>query len=162
MAGSAEAGEDKADYHSVQLSQLFSELKTSEKGLSDDEANKRLGSFGYNELKETKKISAAGIFLSQFKSLIIWILIAAVVISMFLKEFVDGAVILAIIFLNALIGFMQEYKADKAIAALKKLVGLRADVLRNGERKQVDARLLVPGDIVFLEMGDQCGIHERA
>ncbi|MEK6853863.1 MAG: HAD-IC family P-type ATPase, partial [Nanoarchaeota archaeon] len=161
VAGSAEAGEDKADYHSVQLSQLFSELKTSEKGLSDDEANKRLGSFGYNELKETKKISPAGIFLSQFKSLIVWILIAAVLISMFLKEFVDGAVILAIIFLNALIGFMQEYKADKAIAALKKLVGLRADVLRNGERKQVDARLLVPGDIVFLEMGDKAPADSR-
>ncbi|MEK6838039.1 MAG: HAD-IC family P-type ATPase, partial [Nanoarchaeota archaeon] len=69
--------------------------------------------------------------------------------------------ILAIIFLNALIGFMQEYKADKAIAALKKLVGLRADVLRNGERKQVDARLLVPGDIVFLEMGDKAPADSR-
>ncbi len=142
-------------YHAMQLNDVFSELKASEKGLSDEEAAKRLAEAGANELKEGKNISPVGLFIDQFKDLIIWILIGAVVISMFLKEFIDGAVILAILIINAIIGFIQEYRAEKAIDALKKLAGLKADVLRNGQRKQLDSRLLVPGDIILLETGNK-------
>ena len=142
-------------YHNMQLNDVFRELKASEKGLAQEEAVRRLNELGFNELTEGKKISPVELFIDQFKDLVIWILIGAVVISMFLKEFVDGAVILAILIINAIIGFIQEYRAEKAIDALKKLAGLKSDVLRNGQRIQVDSRLLVPGDIIFLETGDK-------
>lgn len=142
-------------YHAMKLSQLLGGLQTSGKGLAEQEAQHRLEEYGFNELAEGRKISLLGLFINQFKDLIIWILIAAVVISMFLREFVDGAVILAILTINAIIGLIQEYRAEKAIAALKKLAGLKADVFRDGQRKQIDARLLVPGDVILLETGDK-------
>jgi P-type Ca2+ transporter type 2C len=149
------------DYYTKPISEVFSALGTSDKGLTEEEAAKRLKEYGPNELKEGKKISPLKIFLSQFADFIVWILIAAIAISMFLGEWVESIVILIILIINAVIGFMQEYRAEKAIEALKKLAGLKADVLRDGQKKNVDAAYLVPGDIIFLEVGDKIPADSR-
>jgi P-type Ca2+ transporter type 2C len=149
------------DYYTQPVSEVLSALGTSEKGLSEDEAQKRIKQYGLNELKEGKKISAIKIFFSQFTDFIVWILMAAIAISVFLGEWVESIVILIILIINAAIGFLQEYKAEKAIEALKKLAGLKADVLRDGQKKSVDASALVPGDIIFLEVGDKIPADSR-
>ncbi|MFH1182387.1 MAG: calcium-transporting P-type ATPase, PMR1-type, partial [Candidatus Woesearchaeota archaeon] len=149
------------EYYNQPISEVFSALGTSEKGLSEKEAAKLLAAYGPNELKEGKKISAFKVFLSQFTDFIVWILIAAVAISMFLGEWIESIVILIILIINAVIGFLQEYRAEKAIEALKKLAGLKADVLRDGQKKTIDAAFLVPGDIIFLEVGDKIPADSR-
>jgi P-type Ca2+ transporter type 2C len=149
------------EYYEQQLSDVYKALSTSEKGLSEEDADKRLKEYGPNQLKESRKISAVKIFISQFKDFIVWILIAAVAISIFLGEWVESAVILLILIINAVIGFLQEYKAEKAIEALKKLAGLKADVVRDGQRKSIDASELVPGDIILLEVGDKVPADAR-
>lgn len=149
------------EYYDKPISDVFSALGTSEKGLSEEEAGKRLKEYGPNELKEGKKISPFRIFLSQFTDFIVWILIGAIAISMFLGEWIESIVILIILIINAVIGFLQEYRAEKAIEALKKLAGLKADVFRDGQKKNLDAAFLVPGDIIFLEVGDKIPADSR-
>ncbi|MBI3037250.1 calcium-translocating P-type ATPase, PMCA-type [Candidatus Woesearchaeota archaeon] len=134
---------------------VLQKLDTSEKGLSSEEAAKRLSEFGANELKEGKKASALEIFLRQFKNVVIWILIFATVISAFLKEYIDAVVILVIIVLIAVLGFVQEFRAEKAIEALKKLAPLKTIALRSGQKREIDAKDLVPGDIILLETGNK-------
>ncbi|MEK6921447.1 MAG: HAD-IC family P-type ATPase, partial [Nanoarchaeota archaeon] len=121
----------------------------------------RLKQYGYNELKEAKKINPIIIFLRQFKSLLVYILLAAVIISFFLKEYVDAYVVLGILLFNAIFGFIQEYRAEKSIAALKKLASLKAKVIREGATHEIDARELVPGDILLLEEGDKIPADAR-
>ena len=144
-----------------ELKEIFKELKTSEKGLSQEEAEKRLSKYGPNEIKEGKKISPWEIFLGQFKSVVIWILIVGTIISAFLKEYVDAIVILVIIVLIAILGFVQEYRAERAIEALKKLASLKATVLRNNQKKEIDSKELVPGDIIILETGSKVPADAR-
>jgi len=119
------------DYYTLNADKVLDELKTSIKGLSDEEASKRLQQHGLNELKKGKKISPVKILLAQFNNFLVWILLIAVVISAVVGDFVESVVIVIIIVLNAVIGFVQEYRAEKAIEALKKLAGFKADVLRN-------------------------------
>ena len=123
-------------------------------GLSSQEAARRLATNGPNELKEGKRISPLQIFLGQFKSLIIWILIAAGIISGVLGEVVDAIAILAIVVLNAVIGFYQEFNAEKSIAALKKMTAPQAKVRRDGQVTSILASGIVAGDIIELEAGD--------
>lgn len=144
-----------ADYYTLSAERALKELSTSLSGLSEEEAAARLQQYGQNELKEAKKASPVMIFFAQFNNFLVWILLIAVGISAAIGDIVESIVITVIIILNAVIGFLQEYRAEKAIEALKKLAGLRADVIRNGERKQVDAKQLVPGDIIILETGDK-------
>ena len=147
--------------HSKPIQQVFKELKTSEKGLIQSEAEARLKQYGLNEIKEGKKISATEIFLNQFKSIVVWILIIATIISGFLKEYIDAVVILIIIILIAVLGFILEYRAERAIEALKKLASLKATVIRDGLKKEIDAKHLVPGDIIVLETGDKVPADAR-
>jgi Ca2+-transporting ATPase len=130
-------------------------------GLSAQEAAKRLAADGPNELKEGKRISPFQIFLGQFKSLIIWILIAAGAISGVLGEVVDAIAILAIVVLNAVIGFYQEYNAEKSIAALKKMTAPQAKVRRDGQVISIPASGIVAGDILALEAGDLVAADAR-
>ncbi len=102
-------------------------------GLSSTEANNRLTKFGPNQLKEKKPVSPLKIFLSQFQDLIIWILIGAALVSGFLKEWVDALAIIAIVILNAILGFIQEYRAEKSLSALKKLSSPTSKVIRDGQ-----------------------------
>lgn len=129
-------------------------LSSSEKtGLSKDQASRVLERVGPNELLEEKKESYFTIFLKQFKSFIIYILLFAVIISLVQREFVDAIVILIILLVNAVIGFIQEINARKAIDSLRELSELTVDVLREGKRVSIPTKELVPGDIMFLHEG---------
>jgi len=140
-------------WHALSESELFKVLGTRKIGLSRDEAEERLIKNGYNELVESKKRTAFSIFLSQFKSFFVLILIAAIVISIALGEIVDAIVILAVVVVNTLLGFFQEYSAEKAVAALKRIIAPIATVIRTGEKIEVPSRYVAPGDIVYLEEG---------
>ncbi|HJO02142.1 MAG: calcium-transporting P-type ATPase, PMR1-type [Candidatus Woesearchaeota archaeon] len=147
--------------HYKKTEEVFRELKTSKQGLTEKEADIRLKKYGYNEIKQTKKISPIKIFLEQFHNILIYILIAAVIISVFLGEKEDAIVIGVIVIANAIIGFRIEYKAEKSIEALKKLASLKAKVMRDGKEKEIDAKLLVPGDIIILETGEKIPADSR-
>ncbi len=123
-------------------------------GLSTPEAEKRRKEFGPNQLKEKKPVSPVQIFLAQFRNFIIWVLIAAALVSGFLKEWVDALAIIAIVIINAILGFIQEYRAEKSLAALKKLSSPASKVIRDAHRDIIPASGLVPGDLVELEAGD--------
>lgn len=129
-------------------------LGSSRQGLSSGEVARRLKEFGLNELKEAQPIRPLKILLAQFASLIVWILIGAGLVSGFLGEWVDSIAILSIVFLNGLIGFYQEYNAEKSIAALKKMTAPQAKVRRDGKVVLVPATDIVPGDVIELEAGD--------
>ena len=148
-------------WHSQAGEEVLTQLGSSANGLSAQEAALRLAANGPNELKEGKRISPLQIFLSQFKSLIIWILIAAGVISGLLGERVDAIAILTIVVLNAVIGFYQEFNAEKSIAALKKMTAPEAKVRRDGKVASVPASEIVRGDILTLEAGDLVAADAR-
>ncbi len=148
-------------WHSQSSEEALAQLNSAATGLSAQESAKRLAADGPNELIEGKRISALQIFLSQFKSLIIWILITAGVISGVLGEMVDAIAILAIVVLNAVIGFYQEHSAEKSIAALKKLTAPQAKVQRDGKVISIPASGIVAGDILVLEAGDLVAADAR-
>ncbi len=141
--------------HYKKIGDIFKELHTGKDGLAEKEAGQRLQQYGCNEIREEKKISPIKILLQQFNSAVVYILIAALVISVFIGEQIDAVVIGIILILNALFGFYQEYKAEKSIEALKKLASLKAKVIRDGREIEVDSKLLVPGDIIRLIEGDK-------
>jgi len=126
-----------------------------EKGLSDKEAQHRLKQYGHNRLREKKKISALQMFLAQFKDFMVMVLIGATLVSGLLGEYADAITILAIIIINAVLGFIQERRAEKSMEALKKLTAPEATVIRESEQVTISAGELVPGDIVLLETGDR-------
>jgi Ca2+-transporting ATPase len=148
-------------WHNRSAEEVLRQFGSASTGLSAMEAAQRLAANGPNELKEGKRISPLQIFLGQFKSLIIWILIVAGVISGALGEVVDAIAILAIVVLNAAIGFYQEFSAEKSIAALKKMTAPSAKVLRDGNVTVVPASEVVPGDILELEAGDLVAADAR-
>ncbi len=148
-------------WYNQSAEEVLSQVGSSATGLSTQEAAQRLAADGPNELKEGKRISPLQIFLGQFKSLLVWILIAAGVISGVLGEMVDAIAILAIVVLNAVIGFYQEFKAEKSIAALKKLTAPEARVLRDGQVTSIPASGIVVGDILALEAGDLVAADAR-
>ena len=129
------------------------ELRTSPSGISTEEAAVRLGQYGPNELKEKKKRTPFMMFLDQFRDFMILVLIAAAVISGFIGELSDTIAIVVIVVLNAVVGFIQEYRAEKAMEALKKMAALTATVIRNGMPETIPSSGLVPGDVVMLEAG---------
>jgi len=137
------------------IEEVIKNLNTSLEGLSENEAKKRVEKFGYNEIVKKKGISKISIFLRQFKSFLVLILIAAAIISIFIGEILDAVVILIIVVLNAIFGFFQEYKAEKAMAALKKLTAPKAKVIREGKINEIDSIYVVPGDILVLNEGDK-------
>jgi Ca2+-transporting ATPase len=123
-------------------------------GLSANDAAERLRKYGPNQLVEKKGPSPLTIFLSQFNDFVIWVLIGAALVSGFLQEWIDTLAIIAIVILNAILGFVQEYRAEKSLAALKKLSSPMCKVIRDGEHGVIASAQLVPGDIVELESGD--------
>lgn len=149
------------NYHALSEQKLFDVLSSSKEGLSTSQAERLLGKYGLNEIKIEKPVNPVLIFLRQFSSSLIWILLAALGISLFLEEFLDAVVIGVIIILNAVLGFVQEYKAEKTIQALRRLASPQAKVLRNGKEIRIDSKYLVPGDIIFLETGDKVPADAR-
>ncbi len=148
-------------WHSKPLEKVFEELNSSEEGLERDEASERLEAEGENRIKKGDSKSPLQIFLSQFQDNLIYLLMAAAVLSLAI-EFVPGheakiteaAIISLILFGNGVFGFIQDYRAEKSIEALKKMSTPNATVIREGERREIDATKVVPGDVVQLEQGD--------
>ncbi len=141
-------------WHSLSKEEVFQKLETNENGLTPEEVKKRLQKYGFNKLPEPKRAEKLIIFFSQFKNPLIIILIIAGFFCLILKEIKDLTVILMAVFLNTLIGYWQEEKAERAIHQLRKMVEYKAKVIRNNEQSLTSAENLVPGDIVILEAGD--------
>jgi Ca2+-transporting ATPase len=141
------------DWHQKEINEVINELRSSLHGLSQEEARGRLKEYGPNELIEKKKKTPIMIFFEQFRDFMILVLIAAAVISGLVGEISDTIAIIVIVVLNAVIGFVQEYRAEKAIAALKKIAAPSAIVLRDGMASTISASELVPGDMVHIEAG---------
>jgi Ca2+-transporting ATPase len=140
-------------WHQKNIKDIFDELLSSPKGLSLVEARKRLEKYGLNVLKETKKKTPFMMLLDQFTDFMILVLIAAAIISGIIGELSDTIAIVVIVVLNAIVGFVQEYRAERAMAALKKMAAQTATVIREGTPLDITASELVPGDIVALEAG---------
>lgn len=130
-------------------------------GLTFEEGRRRLEVFGLNELRKEEKVSPLGLFLNQFKNVLILILLVAVILSVAIGEVLDAAMIAAIVLLSVVLGFVQEYKAEKALAALKKMLAPMVTVLREGREQEIPCRDLVPGDILLLEAGDKIAADAR-
>ena len=146
---------ESRSWHSLAIRNVISKLGSDLSGLREEEARSRLGQFGYNELEREKKPSSVAVFLRQFKNVLVIILLVAALISFALGETVDAAVILGIVFAVSLLGFFQEYRAERALEALKRMAALTATVIRGGVESEIPARELVPGDIVVLSVGDK-------
>jgi P-type Ca2+ transporter type 2C len=144
------------------VNETAASLRTSlSDGLSSAEVKKRRDEFGLNQLREMKGRSPVTIFLEQFQDFIIWVLIAAALVSGFLREWVDAFAIIAIVILNAVLGFIQEYRAEKSLSALKKLSSPAAKVIRENRREIIPSNELVPGDMIELEAGDHIPADSR-
>src|SRR5512147_634340 len=141
--------------HALPVSQALEHFESQlHQGLTTAEARARLERYGPNELQEKPRPGFLKLLLDQFNNFLVIILIVAAVVSLLLGEYVDAAAILAIVILNAILGVVQESKAEQALAALKKMAAPNAQVIRDGEQVTIAARELVPGDIVLLEAGN--------
>jgi Ca2+-transporting ATPase len=145
----------QAAWYSMPVVDVLKKLDTPEEGLSRAEAARRLEKYGPNILKEEKKISPWEIFFGQFKNFLIILLIVATVISLFLGETLDAIVIFAIVIASAVLGFYQEFRAEKAMEALKAMSSPTATVVRDGEEIEIPSADVVPGDIMLLTAGDR-------
>jgi Ca2+-transporting ATPase len=161
-------------WHAMEGEEVLRVLSSDWKGLSEEEAKARLRNFGYNEFEKRKRISPFRIFLLQFKNVFTLILLAAIVISVIIglyeagvepraatETYTDALVIGAIVILNAVVGFIQEYRSEKAIEAMEKMVAPKARVLRDDREMIIPAREVVPGDILILETGDRVAADAR-
>ena len=135
--------------------EVLSKLDSDQKGISSMQAKERLSQHGPNQLESTTKPSPLKIFIGKFKDYMVLVLIFAAIISFIAGETTNAYVILGIVVLVAIIGFVQEYKAEKAMEALREMVAPEADVIRDGQMSTIPAADLVPGDVVFLEAGDK-------
>ncbi len=143
-------------WHSLKVKEVEKACKVDKtKGLSQKEAQKRLISFGRNELAAGQPLSSFTIFLEQFKSPLIYILLIAGILSLILKEFTDSIVVFGAVLLNALVGFVQENKASETLKRLRETVRYEAEVMRDGNLKIVASEELVPGDVAVLNPGDK-------
>ncbi|MDO7905258.1 calcium-translocating P-type ATPase, SERCA-type [Paenibacillus sp. JX-17] len=143
-------------WHQMNAQQLQEHLNVDPRqGLSDEEASERRKQAGFNELSEGKKVSPVTLFLNQFKDFMVLVLMGATLVSGLLGEYLDAITIIAIILLNSILGFIQEFRAERSLRALKQLSAPSAKVLRGGQVRHIPAKELVPGDIVMLESGDR-------
>lgn len=149
-------------WYSIPLSKIEEELSTDfHNGLTCDEARRRLDSFGLNRLPSPKPPSVFSIFIRQFESPLIYILLAASAVVFLMGEYVDGAIILFVLFFNAVVGTIQEGKAQNTLAALKKFIETNSAVLRDGKEEIVPDWEIVPGDILILREGEKVGADGR-
>ena len=162
-------------WHAMEVDEVLKSLGSDWKGLSGNEAELRLRRFGYNEFEKHRRVSPFRIFLLQFKNVFMLILLIAIAISVMigwfeakaaaeplaLETYADALVIGAIVILNATVGFIQEYRSEKAIEAMEKMAAPKARVLREGREVAIPAREVVPGDILILEVGDRVPADAR-
>ena len=149
-------------WHRLEIAEALKRLETDpERGLSEAAARRRLAERGPNELKAARRVSPWAILVAQLKNVLIAVLIAAVGLSAFLGDALEAAVIAAIVILAVLLGFVQEYRAERAIEALREMAAPTATVVRGGEEREIPARDLVPGDILLLQAGDRVPADAR-
>ena len=152
----------KLNWHSMNVDAVLRELDTDpHRGLTEDAVGKRLEQYGYNELKKEEKASPLTLFFNQFKNLLIVILLIATVLSALVGEMVDASIIMAIVIFCAVLGFIQEYRAEKSLEALKKMLTPTITVIREGREKEIPSKELVPGDIMLLNAGDKIPADAR-
>jgi Ca2+-transporting ATPase len=149
------------DLYREDISVVYEELNSSKKGLETHQVENRRKKYGFNEIKTDVKINLLKLFIDQFRSFIIYILLFAVVFSLFIQEYVDAIIILIILLLNAFIGFFQELSAKKSLNALKQLNKVTAKVYRNGSVTTMNSEHLVPGDVILFEAGDKVPADAR-
>ncbi len=148
-------------WHSLSTRETLEKLHSRDKGLTEAEAAQRLAEVGPNELKATERVPWWKILLAQFKNVLILILLGATVLSVAMGHGLESLVITVIVLFAVLLGFVQEYRAERAIESLKRLAAPNASVLRDGEEKKVPAREVVPGDVVLLHTGDRVPADAR-
>jgi len=163
-------------WHSIEVEETIRALQSGPKGLSGEEARLRLHKFGYNEIKKRKRASPLQIFLAQFTNIFVIMLLVAIIISVIMgwyevqaaaephvtiESYVDALAIGAIVVLNAVVGFFQEYRSEKAMEAMEKLTAPRARVFRDVKDVMIPAKEVVPGDILLLETGDHIAADGR-
>jgi Ca2+-transporting ATPase len=142
------------EWHTLEVEEVLSHLRVEKNGLSSEEAKRRLEHYGPNQLKEAPRPTFLQMLWDQLNNFVVILLIVASVISGLLGDYVESAAIMAIVVLNAVLGIIQERRAEEALAALKKLASPDAQVMRNGHRVSIPSYELVPGDLVFLEAGN--------
>jgi Ca2+-transporting ATPase len=140
-------------WYQLNLDEVFAECNTGPKGLATEEVLERLNKYGPNKLPEQEGISRLKILIHQFTSPLIYILLVAALVTAILGEYIDTGVIVAVLILNAVIGYIQEYKAETSVRALKSMIALKARVVRNGTEQEIPSEELVPGDVVLLTSG---------
>ncbi len=157
---SLKPGENSGDdlivsWHALSAEEALQKLETREPtGLTELEAQARLSRYGPNQLVEAKRVSFLSLVLNQLKSFVVILLIVASIVSALLGDYIEAGAILAIVILNALLGVIQESRAEAAMAALKRMAAPESQVIRDGRRTSIPASQLVPGDMVFLEAGN--------
>lgn len=142
-------------WHSKTIEEVFKSFDSNTNGLTDEEVSRRSEKYGSNKLPEKRKRSELVRFIKQFDNILIYVLLAAAVVTSLLGHWIDTWIIIAVVFINALIGFIQEGKAEKALEGIKNMLSLKANVLRDGRKNEINAIELVPGDIVALTAGDK-------
>jgi len=155
--------DEEKRFYQLPKEDIFKYYESSEVGLSEEEAKKRLVSHGQNIITSKQKISALSLYVRQFKNILTLILIGAALLILFIyffggknpSDMIEAGLILGIVFMITILGFVQEYKAERAIDSLKKLLAFKAKVRRDGTEKEIDIKNLVPGDIVILEEGSK-------
>jgi Ca2+-transporting ATPase len=145
----------EAGWQELSGDEALERLDSRTSGLTVKEAGERFRTHGPNTITEEGKATRIEIFLRQFKSVLIFILLIASVISFAVGEYIDFLAILIILIFNAILGFFQEWQAERAIDALKQMLGLRTMVLRDGRELEIEAARVVPGDVVVLEAGSR-------
>ena len=150
-----------SQYYSKNIDEIFTNLKTSESGLSNNDVRRRLGKYGYNTIPRKEKDSLLKIFIGQIIDPIVLLLFVAVTFSFLSGEIIDGISILVIVFIDLVIGTYEENKANKTIDSLEKLVPISVRVIRDSKEIEIDIKELVPGDIVLLESGDKISSDMR-
>ncbi|MBT1450071.1 cation-transporting P-type ATPase [Glaciecola sp. XM2] len=154
-------GLEQTPWHSMSVQETLNMLNCSVSGLSQNEAQKRLDEYGENVLSRGQKTHPLLRFLAQFHNILIYVLIACALVTTALGHIADTLVILAVVLINALVGYVQEGKAEQALDAIRQILAPKANVLRDGQRVNIDGEQLVPGDVVLLEAGDKVAADLR-
>ena len=155
------SNELETKWYTLDPDEVITQLESDRNGLGDDQVTKRLEFYGENIITSEDPISVLSLLIDQFKNFLIILLLAAVLISIIIGHVIDGIAILIIVIFSIALGFIQEYRADKAIEALLKLTAPIAHVTRNGEQIPIPSREIVPGDIISLKMGDKIPADSR-
>src|SRR5215469_838828 len=156
MNAATNAGSSAAPWHAISADEVMKRLAANgEKGLDATEASTRLQKYGLNRLPEGKKRGPFMRFLAQFNNVLVYVLLGAGFTKLMLSLWVDAAIIFGVVVLNALLGFIQEGKAEKALDSIRNMLSAEARTVRSGETRMIPAEQLVPGDVVILESGDK-------